>query len=180
MTPRLYMRSASKEPLDLYGELLAQAPFAAWAADRDGRILFFNEAMRQLLGTDDADHLLSTYNIFEDEAAAKEELVPAIKRVLTGQIFQTVSAAAAGLGGDDGNESYVRCVYFPLKAEEGGFDGIGALTQDVTREYVEELSLSQKAHELEAAHEGALAEIARAEKRVRALKKQLEALRVAV
>src|SRR5690349_10002288 len=113
------------DPLDLFGQMLAQAPFAVWMADREGKVILFNEAMRSLLNIDDPERVLASYNIFADPIAKAQGLVPYIKRVLTGQVIQTVvmmdlsqenfSAKAK----TDPKVVYVRCLYFPLKDERG-------------------------------------------------------------
>ena len=49
MIPQLYTSAPLLEPLDLFGQMLAQAPFALWMADREGKVFLFNEAMRDLV-----------------------------------------------------------------------------------------------------------------------------------
>ena len=180
MIPKLYTPAALTDPLDLFGQMLAQAPFAVWMADRDGKVILFNEAMRNLVDIQDPDRVLATYNIFDDPIAKAQGLVPYIKRVLTGQVIETVvmmdlsqedfSAAAK----TDPKVFYVRCLYFPLKDDHGDFEYVVQMVENITRDYMEDLELSRSAHDLESAN----AEIIAREKEIMGLKKRVRALNI--
>lgn len=185
MIPKLYSPAALPEPLDLFGQMLAQAPFAVWVADHDGKVVLFNEAMKNLVNIDDPDRVLATYNIFEDPIATSQGLVPYIKRVLSGQVIQTVvmmdlaqenfSAAAK----TNPKVFYVRCLYFPLKDDDGRFEYVVQMIENITQDYMEDLDLSRSANELETANTEIVArekEIIAFKKRVRLLKVQLAEL----
>ncbi|GEM_PF-3141112 len=179
MIPKLYTSAPLPEPLDLFGQMLAQAPFALWMADREGRVFLFNEAMRNLVGIDDPDRILGSYNIFKDPIAASQGLIPYIKRVLDGQVIQTV--VMMDLSQEDfGKKSeeepkvfYVRCLYFPLKDGHGSFEYVVMMVENITEEYLEDISLSRTAHELETANK----EIVERERTITELKRRQKALR---
>jgi len=180
MIPKLYTPASLPDPLDLFGQLLAQAPFAVWMADRDGKVILFNEAMKNLVNIEDPESVLASYNVFEDPIAKSQGLVPYIKRVLDGQVIETVvmmdlsrenfSRAAK----TDPKVFYVRCVYFPLKDERGDFEYVVQMIENITQDYMEDLELSRSAHELETAN----AEILAREKEIISLKKRVRLLRV--
>lgn len=178
MIPKLYTPAPLTEPLDLFGQMLAQAPFAIWMADRDGKVVMFNEAMRNLVGIDDPDRVLEKYNIFEDPIAKSQGLIPYIRRVLTGQVIETV--VMMDLSQEDFNAAakadpkvfYVRCLYFPLKDERGDFEYVVQLVENITQDYMEDLDLSRSANELETAS----AEILKCEKEIISFKKKARAL----
>lgn len=178
MIPKLYSTVALPGPLDLFGQLLAQAPFAVWVADRSGKLILFNEAMRALVDIDDPERILETYNIFEDPIAMAQGLVPYIKRVLTGQIIQTVVMLDLSREGFNLNHKkepkvfYVRCLYFPLRNDRGDFEYVVLMVENITQEYLEDIALSRSAREVEEAGK----EIVDREKRIIALKARKRAL----
>lgn len=180
MIPQLYTSATLPEPLDLFGQMLAQAPFALWMADREGKVFLFNEAMRNLVGIDDPARILGRYNIFKDPIAASQGLVPYIKRVLEGQVIQTVvmmDLSQEDFGPKNAQEPkvfYVRCLYFPLKDEAGSFEYIVMMVENITQEYLEDISLTRTAHELETANK----DIIEREKRITSLKKRQGELQV--
>ncbi len=186
MIAKLYTPSALPNPLDLFGQMLAQAPFAVWMADRGGKVILFNETMRDLLDIKDPDRVLDTYNIFEDPIAQAQGLVPYIKRVLSGQVIETVVMMDLNKehfnqgAGSASRVFYARCLYFPLKDDRGDFEYVVQVVEDITRDYEEDLDLTRSARELEAANTeiiGREQEIISLKEHVRALKRQLEELK---
>jgi len=180
MIPQLYTSAPLPEPLDLFGQMLAQAPFALWMADRQGEVFLFNEAMRNLVAIDDPSKILGRYNIFKDPIAASQGLIPYIKRVLDGQVIQTVvmmDLSQEDFGVKSAQEPkvfYVRCLYFPLKDESGNFEYIVMMVENITQEYLEDISLSRTAHELESANK----DIVERERKITALKRRQKDLQV--
>ena len=180
MIPKLYTSAALPEPLDLFGQMLAQAPFAIWMADREGKVFLFNEAMRNLVDIDDPGKILGHYNIFKDPIAASQGLIPYIKRVLEGQVIQTVvmmDLSQEDFGPKNASEPkvfYVRCLYFPLKDDRGDFEYIVMMVENITQEYLEDISLSRTAHELETANK----DIIDREKLISKLKLRQKALQI--
>jgi PAS domain-containing protein len=178
MIPKLYTTTPLPEPLDLFGQMLAQAPFALWVADREGQVFLFNEAMRSLVGIDDPDRILASYNIFKDPIAASQGLIPYIRRVLDGQVIQTVvmmDLSREDFGTKNAEEPkvfYVRCLYFPLKDEQGRFEYVVMMVDNITQEYLEDISLTRAAHELEEANK----DIVERENRITELKRRQKAL----
>jgi PAS domain-containing protein len=189
MIPKLYSPTPLPDPLDLFGQLLAQAPFAAWIADKTGKVLIFNEAMRALVEIDDPDRILGKYNIFEDPIATAQGLVPYIKRVLQGQVIQTVVMMDLSLEKFNGSDAkapkvfYVRCLYFPLKNDRGEFEWVVMMVENITQEYLEDLALSKTAYEFEQANKEVLERedrIIELKRRNAGLKKQLASLKKSV
>lgn len=178
MIPKLYTSAPLPEPIDLFGQMLAQAPFALWMADRSGEVFLFNEAMRNLVDIDDPARILGHYNIFKDPIAASQGLIPYIKRVLEGQVIQTVvmmDLSREDFGVKNAKEPkvyYVRCLYFPLKDDRGDFEYIVMMVENITEEYLEDISLSRASHELETAN----TDIIDREKAIAALKRRQKAL----
>lgn len=179
MIPKLYTAVTLPEPLDLFGQLLAQAPFAVWIADQDGKVVMFNESMRNLVGIDDPERILEHYNIFEDPIATAQGLVPYIKRVLSGQVIQTVvmmDLARENFGSQNHEAPkvfYVRCLYFPIRDGANNSEYVVMLVENITQDYLEDLALSRAARELENANR----EILRREDRIIALKNRLRELK---
>ncbi len=184
MIPKLYTVITLPDPLDMFGQLLAQAPFAVWVADRNGRVLLFNEAMRKLVGIDDPEKILAKYSLFEDPIAVSQGLVPYIKQVLSGKVMQTVMMLDLSQEHFGNNKYpkvfYVRCQYFALKDEAGEYQYIVMLVENITQQYLDDLTLSKAAHEMEKFHrevidrEYAMIEMKR---RIAALKNQLAELK---
>ena len=178
MINKLYSATALPDPLDLFGQMLAQTPVAIWMADRDGKIILFNEAMKSLVDISDPEKVLQSYNIFEDPIAKSQGLVPYIRRVLTGQLIETVVMMDLSREpfGSDLNKGpkvfYVRCQYFPLKNDLGEFEYVVVMIENITDDYLEDLELSRSANELETAN----AEIMSREKEIIALKRRVHAL----
>lgn len=180
MIPKLYSPAALPDPLDLFGQMLAHAPFAVWMADREGKVLLFNEAMRNLVNVDDPDRVLADYNIFDDPIAKSQGLVPYIKRVLSGQVIETVVMMDLSRehfskkAETDPKVFYVRCTYFPLKDDRGDFEYVVQMVENITQDYMEDLELSRSAHDLETAN----AEIVTREQEIIALKKRVRLLKL--
>lgn len=152
MIPKLYSPAQLPEPLDLFGQLIAQAPFAVWVADRNGDVILFNEAMKKLVDIEDPDKVLEHYNIFEDPIAKSQGLIPYIRKVLEGQVVQTVvmlDLSREHFGSKkDPKVYYVRALYFPLKDHYGEPEYIVTLIENITPDYLEDLALSKAAHDL--------------------------------
>lgn len=157
MIPKLYSVTALTEPLELFGQLIAQAPFAIWVAERSGKVVLFNETMRGLLGIDDPEKILDKYNIFEDPIATAQGLVPYIKRVLRGEVIQTVVMLDTSVehfgNSKDPKVLYVRCLYFPVTDSVGNFEYVVMLVENITQSYLDDLTISKAAHEIEKANE---------------------------
>jgi len=177
MIPKLYTSTILPEPLDLFGQLLAQTPFAVWIAEKSGKVIMFNEAMRSLVGVMDPEKILDRYNIFEDPIATAQGLVPHIRKVLEGQVAQTVVMMDMSRepfeNGVDPKVYYVRCVYFPLKDPSGSFEWVVMLVDNITQQYLEDLALSKTAHEMDVAHR----ELIERERRMVDMKKRIGVLR---
>jgi len=157
MIPKLYSSTALVEPLELFGQLIAQAPFAIWVAERSGKIVLFNETMKGLLGIVNPEKILGTYNIFEDPIATAQGLVPYIKRVLTGEVVQTVVMLDTSVEsfGDpkDPKILYVRCLYYPVTDSVGNFEYVVMLVENITQPYLDDLALTKAAHEIAKAND---------------------------
>lgn len=179
MIPKLYTLATLPDPLDLFGQLIAQAPFAIWMADKTGKVILFNEAMRNLVSIDDPERILETYNIFEDPIATAQGLVPYIKRVLDGQIVQTVvmmDLSRENFGKLNQHAPkifYVRCLYFPIKDEFSNFDYVVMMVENITQDYLEDLALSKTIRDMENANR----DILDREQRIIGLKKRAGLLR---
>lgn len=178
MIPQLYTAASLPDPLDLFGQMLAQAPFAVWVADRTGKVILFNEAMKNLVGIEDPEKILETYNIFQDPIATAQGLIPYIKRVLTGQVIQTVvmmDLSQENFGPTsktDPKVFYVRCLYYPLKDEQGDFEYVVMMVENITQEYLEDIALSRTMNELESANR----DVIEREQKMVGLKKRQAAL----
>lgn len=184
MIPKLYSPTNLPDPLDLFGQLIAQAPFAVWVADSEGNVILFNEAMRNLVGIEDPDKVLEKYNIFDDPIAKSQGLVPYIRKVLDGQVIQTVvmlDLSRENFGGKDAPKVfYVRALYFPLKDHYGDSEYIVTLIENMTPEYLEDLALSKATHDLKTKQEEVIdqeKEIAKLKARVKFLRLEAEKLR---
>lgn len=129
MTSTLHKIVILPEPLELFGQSIAQAPFGAWAADRNGKVVLFNEILREFLGIDDPEEVLGRHDIFKDHVAAAQGLVPYIKRVLNGETIETVVML------DAGKVHYLRCLYFPINDAAGNPAYVGARVENVTAEH---------------------------------------------
>ena len=98
--------------------------------------------------------------------------------MLTGQVIETV--VMLDLSRESFNPRhkeapkvfYVRCQYFPLKVDRGGFEHVVMMVENITQEYLEDLNLSKSAQEVEEASR----EIVEREKRIIALKSRKRAL----
>jgi len=184
MIPKLYSPANLPDPLDLFGQLIAQAPFAVWVADSEGNVILFNEAMRSLVGIEDPDKVLEKYNIFEDPIAKSQGLVPYIKKVLEGQIIQTVvmlDLSRENFGDKKAPKVfYVRALYFPLKDHYGDSEYVVTLIENITPEYLEDLALSKATHDLKKKQAEVIEqekEIAKVKAHVRSLRLHVEKLR---
>ena len=177
MIPKLYSASVLPEPLDLFGQLIAQAPLAIWVADRTGKVVLFNEAMKNLVGIEIPGKILEHYNIFEDPIATAQGLVPYIKRVLNGEVIQTVVMLDTSVENFGNNKDpkvlYVRCLYFPVKDTVGNFEYIVLLVENITQQYLDDIAVSKSSHEVERAN----IEMIEREKNMIVLKKKVADLK---
>lgn len=180
MIPKLYSPTQLPEPLDLFGQLVAQAPFAVWVADRDGDVILFNEAMRNLVDIKDPEKVLEHYNIFEDPIAKSQGLIPYIKKVLEGQVVQTVVMLDLSREhfGDKKSPKvyYVRALYFPLKDHYGEPEYVVTLIENITPDYLMDLAYSKTSHDLEQRQH----EVVEQEKEIQRRKKDIETLRAQI
>lgn len=183
MIPKLYSPAQLPEPLDLFGQLIAQAPFAVWVADQEGNVILFNEAMRKLVNIEDPDKVLEHYNIFEDPIAKSQGLIPYIRKVLEGQVVQTVVMLDLSRENFGKQESpkvyYVRSVYFPLKDHYGEPEYVVTLIENITPDYLVDLAFSKAAHDLDARQEEIIAqekEILEQKKAIERLESQLKSI----
>ncbi len=178
MIPRLYSQAVLPDPLDLFGQLLAQAPFAVWVADKEGKVVLFNEALKELIGIEDPEKILDSYNIFNDPIATAQGLIPYIKRVLKGEVVQTVVMMDTGAnhfssGPHEPRVFYVRNLYFPLTDPSGNFEYVVMLVENITQQYLEDLTLTKMAHDVEHAN----SEMVEREKTMIRLKEKLAGLK---
>lgn len=129
MIPKLYSVTDLPEPLDRFGQGIAQASFGYWAADQSGKVMLFNEAMREFLGIGNPEEILGRHDIFTDPIATAQGLVPYLKRVLSGETIETVVML------DSGKVHYLRCLYFPVAGGDGNPAYVGARVENVTAQH---------------------------------------------
>jgi PAS domain-containing protein len=187
MNRQLYGADDLPEAIMPLCQLIAQAPFAVWIADRTGKVVLFNEATRKLTGTEDPKKLLDSYSIFDDPIAAAQGLVPHIKRVLEGQVVQTVvildTAREGFFCGNGCKVYYVRCLYYPITDETGVHQYIVAVIENITPQYLEDLECARVTRRIDIANNEAVTlekEMVLAKNRVTSLKKKLASLKKAL
>lgn len=140
------------EPLDLFGQAVAAAPFAVWIADHEGRLLAMNETMRLLMRLEDPRAVFDGYDLFSDPGAIAQGLVSELRRALGGQIIRMVVAVDPGPEAR-GKEQYLSCLYAPLTDGQGRFAHLAAVIEDATRAQIEDLSDARLAHAQDAKDE---------------------------
>jgi len=150
MTVKGLLSTRLPEPPELLGRMIAEAPFAVWIVDREGRVVLLNEAMRNLLDIGNPERLLDGYDIFEDPIAKSQGLIPYLKKVPEGQIVRTVvmlDLSREHFGDGKGPKAfYVRALYFPLKNRFGEVEHVAAIIEDITTAHLKELAHSRQEH----------------------------------
>jgi len=80
ITERKRADQALKNNQNFINSVIDQSPFAIWISDEKGTIIKCNAALEKFLNITD-EQLIGKYNVFEDEVAIEQGLIPKIRTV---------------------------------------------------------------------------------------------------
>ncbi|MCP4672993.1 MAG: PAS domain S-box protein, partial [Desulfobacula sp.] len=80
ITERKKGEKALKNNQNFLDRIINQSPFATWVSDKKGTIIKCNVALEKLLNIT-GEQLIGKYNVFEDEIAIEQGLIPKIRTV---------------------------------------------------------------------------------------------------
>jgi len=126
--------------------IIDQSPFATWISDEKGTIIRCNAALTKLLKISE-EQLVGKYNVFEDEVAKKEGLIPKIRSVFENGNTENflVEWDPNKLGYKDSKKVLIEGTMFPVHDEKGNLTNVVNHWIDVTarKKAEEKLKISE-------------------------------------
>ena len=71
----------SEDLPEVFRALVLQSPISTWIADKDGTLIFENEANRKLFGIERDEEVVGKYNIFKDNVLIEGGYMPPIRKI---------------------------------------------------------------------------------------------------
>ncbi len=125
---------ALKNNQNFLDSIIDQSPFATWISDNKGTIIKCNAALTKLLNITD-EQLIGKYNVFEDEIAMEQGLIPKIRSVFEDGKTANFSVEwdAKDLGYKDSNKVHIEGTMFPIHDDKGNLTNVVNHWIDVTQ-----------------------------------------------
>ena len=105
--------------------IINQSPYATWVSDEKGTIIKCNAALEKLLNIT-GEQLIGKYNVFEDEIAIEQGLIPKIRTVF--EDGKTANFAvewdAKELGYKDAIKVHIEGTMFPIHDDKGNLTNV--------------------------------------------------------
>ncbi len=120
ITERKLAEETLKNNQNFLNSIIAQSPLATWISDEKGTIIKCNPALEKLLNIT-GDQLIGKYNVFKDEIAIEQGLIPKIRSVFEDGKTANFSVQwdANELGYKDSNQVHIEGTMFPIHNEKG-------------------------------------------------------------
>ena len=134
---------------NLLNRIINQSPFATWISDKKGTIIKCNAALEKLLNIT-GEQLIGKYNVFEDEIAIEQGLIPKIRTVFENGNTANFSVEwdANELGYKDAKKVHIEGTMFPIHNEKGDLTNVVNHWIDTTKRNQAMKKLESKTSEL--------------------------------
>ena len=133
---------ALKNNQNFLNRIINQSPFATWISDEKGTMIKCNAALKKFLNITD-EQLIGKYNVFEDEVAIEQGLIPKIRTVFEDGKTANFSVEwdADELGYKDAKKVHIEGTMFPIHDDKGDLTNVVNHWIDITeRKRAEEAS----------------------------------------
>ena len=129
--------------------IINQSPFATWISDKKGTIIKCNAALEKFLNIT-GEQLIGKYNVFEDEIAIEQGLIPKIRTVFEDGKTANFSVEwdAKELGYKDAQKVYIEGTMFPIHDDKGELTNVVNHWVDITKRNQAMKKLESKTSEL--------------------------------
>ena len=113
--------------------IINQSPFATWISDEKGTMIKCNAALKKVLNITD-EQLIGKYNVFEDEVAIEQGLIPKIRTVFEDGKTANFSVEwdADELGYKDAKKVHIEGTMFPIHDDKGDLTNVVNHWIDIT------------------------------------------------
>ena len=113
--------------------IINQSPFATWISDEKGTMIKCNAALKKLSNITD-EQLIGKYNVFEDEVAIEQGLIPKIRTVFEDGKTANFSVEwdANELGYKDAKKVHIEGTMFPIHDDKGDLTNVVNHWIDIT------------------------------------------------
>jgi len=113
--------------------IINQSPFATWISDEKGTMIKCNAALKKILNITD-EQLIGKYNVFEDEVAIEQGLMPKIRTVFEDGKTANFSVEwdADELGYKDAKKVHIEGTMFPIHDDKGDLTNVVNHWIDIT------------------------------------------------
>ncbi|MDM8536660.1 ATP-binding protein, partial [Desulfobacterales bacterium HSG17] len=131
---RKQAEKALKNNQKFLNEIINQSPFATWISDEKGTIIKCNTALEKLLNITD-EQLIGKYNVFEDEIAIEQGLIPKIRTVFEDGKTANFSVEwdANEIGYKDAKKVHIEGTMFPIHDNKGNLTNVVNHWIDITK-----------------------------------------------
>ncbi|MCP3901659.1 MAG: PAS domain S-box protein [Desulfobacteraceae bacterium] len=133
ITERKRTEIALKNNQNFLNRIINESPFATWISDKKGTMIQCNLALKKILNITD-EQLIGKYNVFEDEVAIEQGLIPKIRTVFEDGKTANFSVEwdANELGYKDSKKVYIEGTMFPIHDDNGDLTNVVNHWIDVT------------------------------------------------
>ena len=135
---------ALKNNQNFLNRIINQSPFATWISDEKGTIIKCNAALTTFLNIT-AEQLIDKYNVFEDEVAIEQGLIPKIRTVFEDGKTANFSVEwdANELGYKDAKKVHIEDTMFPIHDDKGDLINVVNHWIDITERKQSQLELKE-------------------------------------
>ena len=142
---------ALKNNQNFLNRIINQSPFATWISDEKGTMIKCNAALKKFLNITD-EQLIGKYNVFEDEVAIEQGLIPKIRTVFEDGKTANFSVEwdADELGYKDAKKVHIEGTMFPIHDDKGDLTNVVNHWIDITerKKAEEQIKVSLKEKEI--------------------------------
>lgn len=132
---------ALKEVSSRFNSLFDNSPLSIQILDRSGKTVLVNRAWKKLWDLNDEyveNFVLKEYNVFTDSLLAQKNLLGYFERALQGEVVQMPKVYYDPMvNGKEGRMRIVRPLICPVLSEEGHFNELVLIHEDITEQFVE-------------------------------------------
>ena len=133
ITERKRAEQALKNNQNFLNRIINQSPFATWISDEKGTMIKCNAALKKFSNITD-EQLIGKYNVFEDEVAIEQGLIPKIRTVFEDGKTANFSVEwdANELGYEDAKKVHIEGTMFPIHDDKGDLTNVVNHWIDIT------------------------------------------------